>query len=145
MGFPGGLAGKESTCSVGDLGLIPGLGRSPGEGNGYPLQYSGLENSVDCIDGNPLQCSCLENPRDGGAWWAAVSGVAQSRTRLKRLSSIVHGVSKSLTQLSDFHLTIGIIHSPLCKPWLLTKLITPEAPILPRLQGLETVCDECVP
>ena len=38
-------------------------------------------------NGNPLQCSCLENPRDGGAWWAAVSGVAQSRTRLKRLSS----------------------------------------------------------
>ena len=50
MGFPCGSAGKESTCSVGDLGLIPGLGRSPGEGKGYPLQYSGLENSMDCID-----------------------------------------------------------------------------------------------
>jgi len=49
MGFPGGSAGKESACNVGDLGLIPGLGRSPGEGNGYPLQYSGLENSMDCI------------------------------------------------------------------------------------------------
>ena len=49
MGFPGGSAGKESTCSVGDLGSIPGLGRSLGEGNGYPLQYSGLENSMDCI------------------------------------------------------------------------------------------------
>ena len=49
MGFPGGSAGKESTCNVGGLGLIPGLGRSPGEGNGYPLQYSGLENSMDCI------------------------------------------------------------------------------------------------
>ena len=45
----GGSAGKESTCNVGDLSLIPGLGRSRGEGNGYPLQYSGLENSVDCI------------------------------------------------------------------------------------------------
>ena len=45
----GGSAGKESTCNVGDLGLIPGLGRSRGEGNGYPLQYSGLENSVECI------------------------------------------------------------------------------------------------
>ena len=44
MGFPGGSAGKEST---GDLGLIPGLGRSPGEGNSYPLQFSGLENSMD--------------------------------------------------------------------------------------------------
>ena len=47
MGFLGGSAGKESTCKVGDLGSIPGLGRPPGEGNGYPLQYFGLENSVD--------------------------------------------------------------------------------------------------
>ena len=49
MGFPCGSAGKEPTCNVGDLGLIPGLGRSPGEGKGYPFQYSGLENSTDCI------------------------------------------------------------------------------------------------
>ena len=48
MGFPGGSAGKESACNVGELGLIPGLGRSPGEGKGYLLQYSGLENSMDC-------------------------------------------------------------------------------------------------
>ena len=48
MGFPGGSAGKESTCNSGDSSSIPGLGRSPGEGNGYPLQYSGLENSMDC-------------------------------------------------------------------------------------------------
>ena len=47
--FPVGSAGKESTCKVRDLGLIPGLGRSPGERNGYPLQYSDLENSMDCI------------------------------------------------------------------------------------------------
>ena len=47
MGFPGSSAGKESTCNAGDLGLILGLGRSPGEGKGYPLQYSGLENSRD--------------------------------------------------------------------------------------------------
>ena len=56
----GGTDGKESACNVGDLGLIPGLGRSPGEGKGYPLQYSGLENSMDCI----------------------VHGVAKSQTRL---------------------------------------------------------------
>ena len=56
---------KASTCNVGDLGSIPGSGRSPGEGNG-----------------TPLQCSCLENPMDEGAWWAAVHGVAKSRTRL---------------------------------------------------------------
>jgi len=49
MAFPGNSANKESACVAGDLGSIPGLGRSPGEGNGYPLQYSGLENSMDCI------------------------------------------------------------------------------------------------
>ena len=49
LSFPGGSAGKESTCNVGDLGSTPGLGRSTGEGNSYPLQYSGLENSVDCV------------------------------------------------------------------------------------------------
>ena len=62
--FPCGLAGKESACDMEDLGLIPGLGRSPGEGRGYPLQYSGLENAMDYI---------------------------------------VHGVTKSWTQLSGFY------------------------------------------
>ena len=57
--------GKESACKVGDLGLIPGLGRSSGEGNSYPLQYSGLENSMD-----------------RGAWQATVPRVAKSWTRL---------------------------------------------------------------
>ena len=56
---------KASACSAGDLDSIPVLGRAPGEGNGNPLQYS-----------------CLENPTDGGAWWAAVHGVTKSRTRL---------------------------------------------------------------
>ena len=69
ISFPGGSDGKESARNAGDLGLIPGSGRSPGEGNG-----------------NPLQCFCRESPRDRGAWWAAVYGVAQSRTRMKRLS-----------------------------------------------------------
>ena len=49
MGFPSSSAGEEPACNVGNLGLSPGLGRSPGEKNGYPLQYSGLENSMDCI------------------------------------------------------------------------------------------------
>ena len=62
-GFPGGSEVKASACNVGDLGSIPGLGRFPGEGSGNPLQYS-----------------CLENPMDGGAWWATVHGVTQSRT-----------------------------------------------------------------
>ena len=173
MGFPGGSEVKASACNAGDLGSIPGLGRSPGEGNGNPLQYSCLENPMDgaawwatvhgvtkswtrlsdfttlqyCVDfchtltcirrrqwhptpvllpgkshgwrslvscspwgreesdttewlpfhfslpcigkgnGSPLQCFCLENLRDGGAWWAAIYGVTQSRTRLKWLSS----------------------------------------------------------
>ena len=110
--FPCGSAGKESTCNVGS---IPGLGRSPGEGKGYPLQYSGLENSTDCVvhgvtksqawlsnfhsnsknstcnvkdldlipglgrspgeeNGYPLQYSCLENSMDRGAW-QAVAGL----------------------------------------------------------------------
>ena len=71
LGFPGGLDGRASVYNAGDLGSIPGLGRSPGEGNGNPLQYS-----------------CLENPRDGGA-----------------LQVAVHGLTKSQTRLSDFTLT----------------------------------------
>ena len=54
LGVPGGSAGKESACNAGDLAPIPGLGRYPGEGNGYPLQYSGLENSRDCY--SPWGC-----------------------------------------------------------------------------------------
>ena len=60
-GFPGGLGGKESACNAGDPGLIPELGRSSGEGNGNPLQYS-----------------CLKNPMDRGAWQSAAHGIAES-------------------------------------------------------------------
>ena len=59
------VTGKESACNAGDPGSIPKLGRPPGEGNGYPLQYS-----------------CLENAMDRGAWWVTVHGVAKSQTRL---------------------------------------------------------------
>ena len=62
LGFPGGSEVKASACNVGDLGSIPGSGRVPGEGNGNPLEYS-----------------CLENPMDGGAWWATVHGVTRVR------------------------------------------------------------------
>ena len=65
LGFTGGSEAKASASNAGDLGSIPGLGRSPGEGNGNPLQYS-----------------CLENPMDGGACWATVFRVAKSQTRL---------------------------------------------------------------
>ena len=57
-GFPGGSDGKASACNAGDPGLIPGWERAPGEGNGNPLAYS-----------------CLENPTDGGAWWATFMGL----------------------------------------------------------------------
>ena len=63
-------AGKESTCNVGDLGSIPGLGRFPGKGKGYPLQYSGLENSMDCI----------------------VHGVPKSGTRLSDIHSLCYSI-----------------------------------------------------
>ena len=69
LNFPGGSDGKASACNAGHLGSIPGLGRSPGEENGNPPQYS-----------------CLENPMDRGAWWAMVHGVAKSWTRQKQLS-----------------------------------------------------------
>ena len=65
VSYAGGSDGKVSAYNVGDPGSILGLGRSPGEGNGNPLQYS-----------------CLENCMDGGAWWATVHGVAKSRTQL---------------------------------------------------------------
>ena len=65
VGFPSGSDSKESACNAGELSSIPGSGRCPGEGNGYPLQYS-----------------CLENYMDSGAWWATVHGVPKSRTRL---------------------------------------------------------------
>ena len=77
MGFPPGSAGTESACNAGDLGSIPGLGRPPGEGKGYPLQYSGLENSMDCI----------------------IHGVVKSRTRLREFHFtrkdifIIYGIS----------------------------------------------------
>ena len=70
MGLPGGSDSEESACNARVLGSIPGLGRSPGGG-----------------DGNPLQYSCLENPTDRGAWWATVHGVTKSWAQLKRLST----------------------------------------------------------
>ena len=62
MGFPCGSAGKEFNCNAGDLDSIPGLGRSPGEGKGYPLQDSGLENSVDCIVHGIAESDTTERP-----------------------------------------------------------------------------------
>ena len=76
QGFPGGSEVKASACNAGDSGSIPELGRSPGEGNGNPLQYS-----------------CLENPMERGAWQATVHGVAKSRTRLSNFTTFTLGFS----------------------------------------------------
>ena len=74
MGFPGGSDGKQSACNAGDPGSIPGSGRSPGEGNG-----------------NPLQCSCLENSMDRRAWWASVHGDAELDTTERLTLSLSDG------------------------------------------------------
>ena len=95
LGFPDSSVGKESTCSAGDPGLLPGMGRFPGEGKGYPLQYAGLENSMDWI----------------------IQGVAKSRTRLSDfhftfLTSELPGAGRAL------HLEVTApvkwLHCPLC-------------------------------
>ena len=70
VGFPGGSVVKNLPANAGDMGLIPGTGRSPGDRNGIPLQHS-----------------CLEDPMDREAWWGTVHGVAKSRTQLNRLNN----------------------------------------------------------
>ena len=92
MGFPGGSDGKETACNAGDLGLIIGLGRFPGEGNGYSLQYS-----------------CLENSIDRGAWRAIVHGVAKSQTLLSNFHFFIIKITvtsvPSSTCMISFHPT----------------------------------------
>ena len=89
LDFPGGSQVKASAYNAGDLGSTPGSGRPPGEGNG-----------------SPLQCSCLESPMDGGAWW-----------------STVHGVAKSLTQLSNFPFTFNWSRTQLIYWWMTSHWI----------------------
>ena len=91
MGFPGGSDGKEPACNAGDLSSISGSGRSPGEGNGNPFQYSGLEN-----------------PEHGGAWRATVHGVSQSRTRLSDFTFIV------VTSFSHSLHVVKVLDTQLC-------------------------------
>ena len=93
MAFPCGSAGKESACNEGDLGSIPGLGRYPGEGKGNPLQYSGLENSMDCI----------------------VHGVAKSRTWLRDFHFTLVSISHPSPRSTPLHPALG---SPRRPEWL---------------------------
>ena len=104
LGLPGGSDGEESACNVEDLGAIPGLGRPPGEGKGYPLQYSSLENSMNCI---------------------------------------VHGVTKSRTQLRDFHLrmpekSVSALHS---QRFLMYRIAVGIQAVLPRSTEHERSCE----
>ena len=130
MGFPCGSTGKEFICNAGDLGSIRGLGRFPGEGKGYPLQYSGLENPMDCTPWGrkesdttegltftslhiyiymkhprvwnryPFQYSCLEGPMDRGTWQDTVHRVAQNWTQLSTYIQICSVQLLSHVQLS---------------------------------------------
>ena len=131
MGLPCSSDGKESACNAGDLGLIPGLGRSRGEGNSHPLQYSGLENSMDCIvhgvaesdtterlslslfpggsDGKESACSVEDSgliPGLGsfpgeGDGYPFQYSCLENPTDIEAWRATVHGVTKSQTQLND--------------------------------------------
>ena len=93
LGFPGGSAGKESACNAGDLGPIRGLGRTPGEGKGYQLQYSGLENSMECI----------------------AHGAAESQIRLRKGASLVAQLVKNLPAMQKILVQILGWEDPLEK------------------------------
>ena len=109
MGFPSGSAGKESACNAGDPSAIPGLGRFPGEGKGYPLQYSGLESFMVCIvhGGFPCGSAGKESAHNAGDL-GSIPGLVRSRGEGKgyplqysglenSMNCIVHGVAKSQT------------------------------------------------
>ena len=127
QGFPCSSIGKESACNAGDPGSIPGSGRSLGEGNGNPLQYS-----------------CLENPMDRGAWWATVHGVAKSRTQLSDFSLLPYAQKVQTTNSSFFNwrinalqccvslcsTTVYISHNYAYIPSLLTASHSPLIPLL---------------
>ena len=90
--FPHSSDGKASAYNVEDRGSVPGLGRSPGEGNDNPLQYS-----------------ILENPMGGGAWWSTVHGVTKSQTQLSNFTSVFHGCSSPFFFFSSFLLIVAFL------------------------------------
>ena len=93
LGFPCGSAGKKSACNAGDLGSIPGLGRSPGEGKGYPLQYSGLENSMDCIvSGVTKSWTWLSNFHFSHSYWDTKDICELSRLQFIFLATGILGI-----------------------------------------------------
>ena len=100
MGFPGGSAGKESTWNVGDLGSIHGLGRSPGEGKGFPLQYSDLENSTECI---------VHGVTKSHTWLSNFHKFLQ-RSQLRVLLGIALNLYTSLASIAILMLVNLVIH-----------------------------------
>ena len=119
MGFPDGLDGKASAWNAGDPGLIPGLGRYPGEGNGNPLQYS-----------------CLENSMDGGAWWATVHGVSKSQTRLSDFPSLPYSLPLS-TLMSYFSDSLTLLTWWWFSRWVMSNSCNPMDCSLPASSARE--------
>ena len=114
VGFPCGSTGKESFCNAGDLGLIPGLGRAAGEGKDYPLQYSGLENSMDCV----VQFSSVQllgHVRLFVTQWTAARQASLSITK-----------SQSLLKLMSIESVMPSNHLILCHPLLFLPSIFPS-------------------
>ena len=111
--FPGGSDGKASACSAGDPGSIPGLGRPPGEGNGNPLQYSSLENSMDW-----------------GAWWATVYGVTKSQTRLSNFTSLTMYNNSYALLLATFLQFFSSLNFSLPLFYVLFLLYQHQAPLI---------------
>ena len=120
QGFAGGSDSKESACNMGDLGLIPGLGRSPGECNGNPLQYS-----------------CLENPMDGGVWWSTVHGVAKETDMTERLHFHIHTLGlpwwlsgqESTCQCRRHRFNSWVRKLPWRRKWQPTSVFLPGKPM----------------
>ena len=120
MGFPGGSEVRESACNMGDLGLIPGKGRSPGECNGNPLQYS-----------------CLENPMDGGVWWSTVHGVAKETDTTERLHFHIHTLGlpwwlsgqESTCQCRRHRFNSWVRKLPWRRKWQPTSVFLPGKPM----------------
>ena len=105
QGFPCGSEGKEFAHSVGDLNLIPGLGRSPGKKNSNPFRYS-----------------CLENPMDGGAWQATVHSIAKSRTQLRDFTICNQSILREINPVRTVVETEApILWPPVAKSWLIGK------------------------
>ena len=116
--FPVGSEDKASACNAGDPGLIPGLGRSPGEGNGNPLQYS-----------------CLENPMDRGAWRATVHGVTKSWTQL---SNFTHTYFPTATMAAKFSNSFKMLRENSCQLEFCTAAAAAAGT---SLQSCPTLCD----